>query len=158
MCSLCSAPWAWRACGWSGGLLLLILVRPRPRDFTRRDLRACVTLGVVTRPDDALHARDRAHPAGHGLLTFTLEYVSLRGLTAKAFGTLMSLEPAIAVLAGLLVLRQVPSPAAAIGVVFVVTAGIGAIRTGARAPALADHPLDAPRPPATAEPDGQSPT
>ncbi len=45
----------------------------------------------------------------HPVLTFTLEYLSLRGLTAKAFGTLMSLEPAIALLAGLLVLGQVPS-------------------------------------------------
>ena len=32
---------------WAG-LLLLILVRPRPRDFTGRDLRACCVLGVVT--------------------------------------------------------------------------------------------------------------
>jgi inner membrane transporter RhtA len=32
---------------WAG-LLLLVLVRPRPRDFTRRDLRACGMLGVVT--------------------------------------------------------------------------------------------------------------
>ena len=71
----------------------------------------------------------------HPVLTFTLEYLSLRGLTAKAFGTLMSLEPAIALLAGLLVLGQMPSAASALGVIFVVIAGIGAIRTGARAPA-----------------------
>jgi inner membrane transporter RhtA len=71
----------------------------------------------------------------HPVLTFSLEYVSLRGLTATAFGTLMSLEPAIAILAGLLVLAQIPNVAAAIGVIFVVIAGIGAIRTGARAPA-----------------------
>lgn len=71
----------------------------------------------------------------HPVLTFTLEYLSLRGLTAKAFGTLMSLEPGIALLAGLLVLGQMPSASSAVGVIFVVTAGIGAIRTGARAPA-----------------------
>ena len=70
----------------------------------------------------------------HPVLTFTLEYLSLRELTAKAFGTLMSLEPAIALLAGLFVLGQVPDPASAAGVVLVVyRAGIGAIRTGARA-------------------------
>ena len=46
----------------------------------------------------------------------------------------MSLEPAIAVLAGLLVLGQVPGAAAAAGVLFVVVAGIGATRAGARAP------------------------
>jgi hypothetical protein len=32
------------------------------------------------------------------------------------------------------VLGQIPSPASAIGVIFVVIAGIGAIRTGARVP------------------------
>ncbi len=68
----------------------------------------------------------------HPVLTFTLEYLALRGLTAKAFGTLMSLEPAIALLAGLLVLGQVPSASSAVGVILVVTAGIGAIRTGGR--------------------------
>jgi inner membrane transporter RhtA len=71
----------------------------------------------------------------HPVLTFSLEYLSLRGLTAKAFATLMCVEPAIAILAGLLVLGQIPSIASAIGVLFVVIAGIGAIRTGARPPA-----------------------
>ena len=68
----------------------------------------------------------------HPVLTFSLEYLSLRGLTAKAFGTLMCLEPAVALLAGLLVLEQIPNVPSAIGVIFVVIAGIGAIRTGAR--------------------------
>ena len=71
----------------------------------------------------------------HPVLTFSLEYLSLRRLTAKAFGTLMSLEPAIALLAGLLVLGQIPDMASAAGITFVVIAGIGAVRTGARAPA-----------------------
>ena len=44
----------------------------------------------------------------------------------------MSLEPAIALLAGLLVLGQVPSTASAAGVALVVVAGIGATRGGAR--------------------------
>jgi inner membrane transporter RhtA len=79
----------------------------------------------------------------HPVVTFTLEYLSLRGLTAKAFGTLMSLEPAIALLAGLVVLGQQPSLASAAGIIFVVIAGIGAIRTGARTAAPQDHPADA---------------
>src|ERR1700733_671838 len=195
------------------GVLLLILVRPRPRDFTGRDLVACTALGVVTaglmmlfmlaiariplgtasaleflgpltvsvlgpgggrrrwavlaaagvvlltRPwnggiDPAglcfalgaaacwatyilltQHVGDRvtglvALPAAlssglsgltwpllaamlalaalHPVLPFSLELLALRRLTASAFGTLMSLEPAIAVLVGLLVLGQVP--------------------------------------------------
>jgi inner membrane transporter RhtA len=68
----------------------------------------------------------------HPLVPFSLEFLALRRLTASAFGTLMSLEPAIALLAGLLVLRQVPGPSAAAGVVLVVIAGVAATRTGGR--------------------------
>ncbi|HEY2505722.1 MAG TPA: EamA family transporter [Streptosporangiaceae bacterium] len=93
----------------------------------------------------------------HPVLTFSLEYLSLRSLTAKAFGTLMSLEPAIAVLAGLLVLRQIPGAASAAGVVFVVSAGIGAVRTGARAPERDNRRTDMPSLPATSEADSPSP-
>jgi inner membrane transporter RhtA len=71
----------------------------------------------------------------HPVLPFSLEFLALRRLTATAFGTLMSLEPAIALLAGLLVLGQIPRPVSAAGVIFVVIAGIGATRAGARAPA-----------------------
>jgi inner membrane transporter RhtA len=247
---------------WAG-VLLLILVRPRPRDFTRRDLLACGVLGVVTggmmmlfmlaiariplgtasaleflgpltvsvfgpggrrrrwavlaaigvvlltRPWSGgidlaglaftmgaaacwaiyilltQHVGDRvtglsglavsipvaglvallaAGPNGlhavtwpllavmlalaalHPVLPFSLELLALRRLTASAFGTLMSLEPAIALLAGLLVLGQIPDPAAAIGILFVVTAGIGATRTGARTPQPHDAPTLQPRP------------
>ncbi|MER7952160.1 EamA family transporter [Streptomyces sp. NPDC096079] len=66
------------------------------------------------------------------VLPFVLEFLALRRLTTSAFGTLMSLEPAIAMLVGLFVLGQEPGLASATGVVFVVVAGIGATRTGAR--------------------------
>ena len=69
------------------------------------------------------------------VLPLILEFLSLRRLTTSAFGTLMSLEPAMALLAGLLLLRQVPGIAPAAGVILVVIAGIGATRAGARAPA-----------------------
>jgi len=68
----------------------------------------------------------------HPVLPFSLEFLALRRLTAAAFGTLMSLEPAVALLAGLLVLGQVPSTASAAGVALVVIAGIGATRGGGR--------------------------
>ena len=68
----------------------------------------------------------------HPVVPFSLEFLALRRLTASSFGTLMSLEPAIALLAGLLVLGQAPGPAAAVGVILVVIAGIGATRTGDR--------------------------
>ncbi len=66
------------------------------------------------------------------VIPFSLELLALRRLTAAAFGTLMSLEPAIALVIGLVVLGQVPRPGGIVGIVLVVGAGIGATRTGAR--------------------------
>jgi inner membrane transporter RhtA len=66
------------------------------------------------------------------VVPFGLELLALRRLTAAAFGTLMSLEPAIALLIGFAVLGQAPGTAAVAGIVLVVAAGIGAERTGAR--------------------------
>jgi inner membrane transporter RhtA len=66
------------------------------------------------------------------VIPFMLEMLALRRLTTAAFGTLMCLEPAIAVVVGLLALGQVPGPAPVIGIAFVVVAGVGAERTGSR--------------------------
>jgi inner membrane transporter RhtA len=66
------------------------------------------------------------------VVPFALELLALRKLTTAAFGTLMSLEPAFAMIVGLLVLHQVPGPAGVVGICFVVAAGIGAARSGAR--------------------------
>jgi inner membrane transporter RhtA len=66
------------------------------------------------------------------VVPFTLELLSLRRLTTAAFGTLMSLEPAFALLVGLVALGQVPDGLAVLGIGFVVAAGVGAERTGAR--------------------------
>ena len=76
--------------------------------------------------------------AGFGLallmpvVPFGLELLALRRLTAAAFGTLMSLEPAIALAVGLVALGQTPGTLAVAGIALVVAAGIGAERTGAR--------------------------
>jgi inner membrane transporter RhtA len=76
--------------------------------------------------------------AGFGLalllpvIPFSLEMNALRRLTTAAFGTLMCLEPALAVLAGLALLGQVPQVLSLAGVAFVVMAGLGAERSGAR--------------------------
>ena len=69
------------------------------------------------------------------IVPFTLELLALRRLNTAAFGTLMSLEPAFALLIGFLVLHQVPGPAGIVGVALVVAAGIGAARGGSRLPA-----------------------
>jgi inner membrane transporter RhtA len=66
------------------------------------------------------------------VIPFSLEMYALRRLTTAAFGTLMCLEPALAVLAGLALLGQVPEALSLAGVAFVVMAGLGAERSGAR--------------------------
>lgn len=66
------------------------------------------------------------------VLPWSLEMLALRRLTATAFGTLMALEPALAVLIGAIVLHQSPAPVQALGVLLVVIAGMGAERTGHR--------------------------
>ena len=75
------------------------------------------------------------------VVPFTLELLALRRLTTAAFGTLMALEPAFAMLVGLVALGQVPDVLGVTGIAFVVAAGIGAERSGARTavdpPALA---------------------
>lgn len=78
------------------------------------------------------------------VVPFSLELLALRRLTTAAFGTLMSLEPAIALVAGLVLLHQVPDTVALAGMAFVVAAGIGAERTGARhhAPQPGPAPLE----------------
>jgi inner membrane transporter RhtA len=85
------------------------------------------------------------------VVPFSLEMLALRRLTTGAFGTLMSLEPAIALVVGLLLLHQAPGLWPVVGIGFVVAAGIGAERTGARAHAAAGVPAAPPAVPATLE-------
>jgi inner membrane transporter RhtA len=66
------------------------------------------------------------------VLPFAAEMMALRRLTATAFGTLMALEPGIAVGIGALLLHQLPGPVQLVGIALVVTAGIGAERRGRR--------------------------
>jgi len=67
---------------------------------------------------------------------FVLELLALRRLSVTTFGTLMALEPAFAVVIGLVVLGQVPGPLAALGVGCVVAAGVGAERTDTPTPTV----------------------
>lgn len=72
------------------------------------------------------------------VVPFTLEMMALRRLTTASFGTLMSIEPAFAMLIGFLALSQAPDGAGVVGICLVVAAGIGAARSGARPPVLVD--------------------
>jgi inner membrane transporter RhtA len=67
------------------------------------------------------------------VIPFSLEYLALRRLDAGVFGTLMSLEPALALLVGWIFLSQAPGLLQVVGIASVVTAGVGAER-GARRP------------------------
>jgi inner membrane transporter RhtA len=62
------------------------------------------------------------------LLPFSFELLALRRMGVAAFGTLMALEPGMAAVIGLLLLRQLPTIWQTAGVALVVIAGIGAQR------------------------------
>jgi inner membrane transporter RhtA len=64
------------------------------------------------------------------IFTFSMELAALRRLSAGTFGTFMCLEPAIALLVGLVFLRQVPSLLQGLGVFLVVVAAFGAVQHG----------------------------
>jgi inner membrane transporter RhtA len=92
------------------------------------------------------------------VVPFSLELLALRRLTATAFGTLMSLEPAVAAGVGVVVLHQVPRLGAVAGIALVITASVGAQRNGARpdprAAARADRQRD-PRQPLLVDVSGE---
>jgi inner membrane transporter RhtA len=99
---------------------------------------AALTATVVAGPSTVGRLTPELLLIGLGLaillpvIPFTLEFLALRRLTTSAFGTLMSLEPAFALLIGFVALSQKPDVLAVLGIACVVAAGIGAERTGGR--------------------------
>jgi inner membrane transporter RhtA len=73
------------------------------------------------------------------VIPYTLETEALRRMRAHAFGVLMSLEPAVAALAGLLVLGQGLGARELLAMALVVAASIGVTRA---APPAAPSPVD----------------
>lgn len=63
------------------------------------------------------------------VLPYTLELLALRRMPASTFAVMMSLEPAIAALAGFLILDQAMSALGALAIALVIAASIGAVRT-----------------------------
>src|SRR3954468_22265164 len=68
------------------------------------------------------------------LIPYSLEIMALRDLSASAFGLLMSLEPAVAALAGVIILGQPLTPVLSVALVMVVTASVGTTLTSRRLP------------------------
>ncbi|MBD3913145.1 EamA family transporter [Nocardioides hwasunensis] len=65
------------------------------------------------------------------VIPYSCELVALRSLRPAVFGILMSLEPAAAALAAIVVLHEHLSPVQWLAIAFVVAASIGATRSGA---------------------------
>jgi inner membrane transporter RhtA len=125
----------------------ILLAQRAGRHFSGSDgvaLAMVVAALVPLVPGNAQGGSDLLHPqflaigAGIALLCsvipYSLETEALRRLPANVFGVLMSLEPAVAAVAGLLVLGQdlVARQIAAIGLV--VVASVGVSRTSAPPP------------------------
>ncbi|MFB7248872.1 EamA family transporter [Streptomyces populi] len=81
------------------------------------------------------------------VLPYVLELVALRRLSTGAFGTLMSFEPGIAAMIGLLLLSQSGDAVQYAGIACVMAASLGAVRRGSRSP----RQEEAPAPEETAE-------
>ena len=67
-------------------------------------------------------------------LPFTLELEAMRRLPSSVFGVMMSLEPAVAAVVGLVLLDQGIIPVEVVAIMLVVAASAGALRSS-RAPA-----------------------
>jgi inner membrane transporter RhtA len=65
-------------------------------------------------------------------IPYTLEMIALKELPARTFGILMSLEPAVAALAGLVFLHEVLSARQWLAVIFVIAASAGSTLTSRR--------------------------
>jgi inner membrane transporter RhtA len=71
-----------------------------------------------------------------GALPYTLEMIALRRLSTKTFGTLMSFEPAIAAVAGVVVLHEHLTGIQWLAIVAIISASVGAV---AGEPPHVDH-------------------
>ncbi|WP_179646740.1 EamA family transporter [Spinactinospora alkalitolerans] len=72
------------------------------------------------------------------LLPFLLEMVALQRMSRTAYSTFVSLDPAVSLLMGMIVIAQTPAPVQVVGMALVVVAGIGSARYNGAAPAAQD--------------------
>jgi inner membrane transporter RhtA len=97
-----------------------------------------IPVGVVAGGSHLFEARSLALGAAVGILSsaipYSFEIEALRRIVPALFGVLMSLEPGMAAIAGLVVLGQGLSGRAIAGIALVVSGSIGASRTRREAP------------------------
>jgi inner membrane transporter RhtA len=129
------------ACCWAAYILLTQRVGDEIAGIAGLSVSmpvAAVIASLVVGPSALGRMTPELWLAGLGLavmlpvVPFALEMLALRRLTTAAFGTLMCLEPAFALVVGLILLSQVPELMAVLGIGLVVAAGMGARRGGGR--------------------------
>jgi inner membrane transporter RhtA len=105
---------------------------------------AALPIGVAEGGVHLVSPRSLGLGVAVGLLSsaipYSLEMEALRRITTTLFGVLMSLEPAMAALAGFVIIGQQLSGRAALGIALVVIASVGASGSARRAPAPPEHP------------------
>jgi inner membrane transporter RhtA len=134
-------------CMWGAYILLNARVGRAFDGATGLALAMCVAslallpAGAADGGSHLLQGQSLALGAAVGILSsaipYALEMEALRRIAAPVFGVLMSLEPAMAALAGLLVLGQHLGARAFVGIAMVTVASAGASRRAARAPLAA---------------------
>lgn len=142
------------AIGWGAYIVLLQRVGDRYSGSGVLSLTlpvAALVAGVIGVPQAAGNIDLRVLGIALGLallapvLLFILELAALRRMTTTAFGTLMALEPAVALLLGLIVLSQMPTVVQCLGIMVVVLAGAAAQQKGQRGEPFAET-IPPPRP------------
>jgi inner membrane transporter RhtA len=131
-------------CFWGAYILLQARLGRAFPDATGLALAMCVAalvaapVGLVQGGSDLVAPRSLALGLCVGLLSsaipYSLELEALRRIKPHVFGVLMSLEPAMAAVAGFLVLGQDLSARAIAGIALVVAASVGASRRAPEPP------------------------
>jgi inner membrane transporter RhtA len=124
------------ACLWGAYILLNARLGREFEGGTGLALSMCVAsaaalpAGVIEGGANLLEPRSLALGAAVGMLSsaipYSFELEALRRIAVNVFGVLMSLEPAMAALAGLLVLGQGLTARALVGIALIVLASTGA--------------------------------
>jgi inner membrane transporter RhtA len=123
---------------WAAYILISARVGRAFERGTGLSLAMCIAslvmlpVGVATGGSHLLALRSLALGSAVGMLSsaipYSFELEALRRIAPPVFGVLMSLEPAMAALAGLLVLNQGLTARGVVGIALVITASVGAAR------------------------------